>query len=244
MKKTMLIFIVTALVSHSLNAQLWRLRRLEITAAAGTTHSFTDIGRYITESNYLGFRDISKVNMGFAAGANVRYRLTNDLAVRADFIRGFLHASDIHGTEVARGYEAMTEIMEPSISAEFYIIKNKRENALLFIKARRTARYPFMAYFDMYVFAGIGGVVWDVSPNPSLALHITDTKGFTPVVPAGIGIARNFTGKLKGGIELGGRYLLGDDLEALSLQGTGNDSYYFLNLHLTWRLKTQRYPGY
>lgn len=232
------------LVSLPGNSQLWRLRRLEVTVSAGTTHSFTDIGRYSGEKSYLGIRNFAKVNTGLAMNAGLRYRFTSDLAARLSLTNGFLRASDIHGENVARGYEALIEFFEPAIMGEFYVIKNKREDALLFIKSQHEGHYPFMAYFDMYVFTGIGGVLWDVTPDPSLALHITDTKGFTPFIPAGVGFARIFSNNFKGGLEFGGRYLLGDDLDALSLPGTGNDAYFFLNVNFSWRMRTKEYPSF
>ncbi len=138
----------------------------------------------------------------------------------------------------------MTKFFEPSVIVEYYLLKSKRENAYLFISDKRSALYPFFAYFDLYLYAGFGGILWDVTPNPELALFITDTKGFTAVVPAGAGVARSFTSNFKGGLELGGRYLLNDNLDALVLAGTGNDSYYFLSLCLTWRFRTTRYPSF
>lgn len=246
MRRIFTLIIVTLIISQSSAAQLWSLRNLEVTIAPGTTHSFTDIGRYLDESNYLGFRDLSAVNTGLALSGNARYRLTRDLAVRGNLLYGYLHASDIHGSEKPRNFEASVEIFEPSLIAEFYIIKNKRENALLFIKSKREGRHPLMAYFDLYIFGGIGGVFRDVSPNPSFAMFIThtDIKGFSPVIPAGIGVSRNYSDTFKAGIELGGRYLLEDDMESLMTAGSGNDSYYFLSVNFTWRFKTTRYPAF
>jgi hypothetical protein len=243
MKQSIMIIAAFFCISSALNAQLWKLRRLEITAAAGTTHSFTDIGRY-SGNNSFSLRDISKANMGLALNVNARYRLANAFAVRANLTYGYLHASDINGSEVIRSYEMISRIFEPSVIGEFYIVKNKRENAFLYIKDRRSAIHPLFAYFEVYVFAGLGGVLWDVSPNPELALHITDTKGFTAAVPAGLGITKSFSSNFKGGLELGGRYLLKDNLDALVVPGTGNDSYYFLSLCLTWRFKTTKYPSF
>lgn len=244
MQRPLLTLILVTFVSHSGLAQLWRLRPLEITAAAGLTHSFTDIGRYNSSESWGGIRDISMVNTGLAINVNARYRLSNYLAVRSNFTGGYLRASDIHGSKNARGFEAFTGFFEPSLMGEFYLIKNKKENAYLFVNKGRSANYSLFAYFDLYLFAGIGGVMWDVTPNPSLALYLTETRGFTVMVPAGIGASQIFSENFKAGIELGGRYLMKDDLEALTVPGTGNDSYYYLSINLTWRFKTRRYPTF
>lgn len=246
MHRILAVAIVIITLSQPGFSQLWSLRRLELTAAPGTTHSFTDIGRYLDESNYLGFRDLSKVNTGLALSGNARYRLTRNLAVRGNLLYGYLHASDINGSEKPRGFEASVEIFEPSLLAEFYLIKNKRENAYLFIKSKREGRHPLMAYFDLFLFTGVGGVFHDVSPNPNFAMFIDnkDISGFSPFIPAGIGISRSYSDTFKAGLELGARYLLEDDLESLMTAGSGNDSYYFFNVSFTWRFKTRRPPSF
>jgi hypothetical protein len=226
------------------NAQLWKLRPLEVTAGIGLTHSFTDIGRYGADYNFPGIHDFADVNKGMALTGNVKYRFATNFAARFNLSYGYLHASDINGTNAIRSFEAKISFLEPSIAGEFYIIKNKRENAYLFIKNRKTTRLPLFANFDVYLYAGMGALIRDVSPNPALALYITDTRGITAVIPAGAGISYIFSNNVKGGIELGGRYLLKDNLESLSLPHSGNDSYGFLSVNVTWRFKTERYPDF
>lgn len=244
MKKTQVILIAFILLSVSGNAQLWSLRRLELSAATGTTHLFSDVGRFDKSLNYGGIRDLSMANMGLNLSGSVRYRFTKDIAVRVNLNYGYLHASDIHGSELKRGFDSYTVFFESALIGEFYIVKNFRENAYLFLNGKRSAPYPLVSYFDLYVLTGIGAFSWDVTPNPALSFHVRNTTGTTAVIPAGIGIARQFSGRFKGGAEISARFALKDDLEGFIVENTSNDACYFLNIILTWRLKTKRYPTF
>lgn len=244
MRKSLVIFVAFILLSSSGNAQLWSLRRLELSAATGTTHFFSDIGRFDKSLNYGGMRDVSMANMGLNLAGSVRYRFTKDIAARVNLNYGYLHASDIHGSELKRGFDSYTVFFESALIGEIYVLKNFRENAYLFLNRKRSAPYPLVSYIDLYVLTGIGAFSWDVTPNPALAFHVRNSSGMTAVIPVGIGIARQFSGKFKGGAELSARYALKDDLEGFIVKNTGNDAAYFLNVVLTWRLKTKRYPTF
>lgn len=243
MKRTLIIFIIVYVFPLPGFSQLWRTRRLELTAAIGTTHFFSDIGRYSSNQNPVGLRDIALANTGINVMANGRYRLTKNVNIRADLATGYLHASDIHGSRNARGFEVMTTFFQPALTAEYYILSNGHSNSFLFLKNKRSSRSRWTSYLDIYVYTGIGGVFRDVTPNPSLALYITETRGFTAVIPAGIGISKNFSGAFKGGFEIGGRYALKDNLDSY-VSASDKDSFYFLNATFTWKLKTSKLPSF
>lgn len=244
MKRPLVFFAALILVSFAGNAQLWSLRRLEISAATGTTHFFSDIGRFQKSINYGGLRDISMANMGLNIAGSVRYRFTKDIAARVNLNYGYLHASDIHGSELKRGYDSYTVFFESALIGEIYIVKNFRENAYLYLNEKRTPPYPLVSYFDLYLLTGIGAFSWDVTPNPALAFHVRNTRGMTAVIPAGIGIAKQFGPKFKGGAEITARYALKDNIDGLPVPNSGNDAVYFLNVVFTWKLKTKRYPTF
>lgn len=244
MRKSLVILLTFMAFTTSLNAQLWSLRRLELSAATGTTHFFSDIGRFDKSINFGGIRDISMANMGLNLAGSVRYRFTKDIAARINLNYGYLHASDIHGSELKRGYDSYTVFFESALIGEIYIVKNFRENAYLFLNDKRSAPYPLVSYFDLYILTGIGAFSWDVTPNPALAFHVKNTRGMTAVIPVGIGIARQFTPIFKGGAEVSARYALKDNIDGLIVQNSRNDAVYFLNVVFTWKLKTKRYPTF
>lgn len=244
MKRTLIIFIIVNISLPGFSQlQLWRTRRLELTAGIGTTHFFSDIGRFSSSKNPIGIRDLSFVNTGINITGNARYRLTRNFSLRADLAGAYLHASDIHGSRQARNFEVLSNIFQPALMAEYYILTNGHSNSFLFLKNKRSSRSSFTSFLDVYAFAGIGGVLWDATPNPTLALHITNTRGFTAVIPAGIGVSRNFSGNFKGGFEIGGRYALKDNIDSY-VSSSDKDSFYFLDATFTWYIKTRKLPSF
>lgn len=224
------------------HSQLWKIRRLEIAAGAGTSHFFGDIGGFSRPDNYLGFRDVSLLNTGLGFQSRIRYNLTENLSVRFNAAVGYFHSDDRRGLNQDRAYESATTFFEPSVSAEFYILKNRMENRYLFIRGHRTTRYPLSDYFDYYIFGGIGGMAWEVTPNPNLAFRLKSANGFSMVIPAGIGISRSYPRNFKTGIELGGRYVLSDLPDGYSGQGSRKDIYYLLSFNAAWKLRTRQAP--
>lgn len=243
MKRTLIIFIIVNVLPLPGFSQLWRTRRLEMTAAIGTTHFFSDIGRYSPGQNPVGLRDFSFVNTGIHIMANGRYRLNQNFTVRTDLAAGYLHASDIHGSRHGRDFEVLTRFFQPALIGEYYILTNGHGNSFLFLKNKKSTRSPLTSFLDVYAFAGIGGVLWDVTPNPQLALHITKTRGFTAIIPVGIGVSKNFSGDFKGGFEIGGRYGLKDNIESYA-SASDKDSFYFLSATFTWKIKTSKLPSF
>lgn len=240
MKRILITLIIVYSITSPGFSQLWQSRRLELTTGIGTTHFLSDIGRFSIKDNPIGIKDISIVNTGINIMANARYEVSRHFAMRGDLAYGYLHASDIHGSRKARGFEVYSVIFEPALIGEYYILKNQHDNSFLFLRNKRSARSPWLSYMDLYVYAGLGGALWNVSPNPQLALYITEPRGFTPVIPAGLGVSRNFSGSFEGGFELAGRYALKDNIDGYA-SSSDKDSYYFLNVTFTWKIRTRRF---
>ncbi len=65
--------------------------------------------------------------------------------------------------------------------------------------------------------------------------------GFAAVIPAGLGTTLIYSPNLNFGLEVGGRYAFTDYLDGYTSQySKANDVYYFLNLTITYKLKTGR----
>lgn len=236
--KKILLIAFLVIVSVPGYTQIWKIRRVEISGGAGTSHFFGDIGGFNPKQNYLGARDLSIFNTGVILNASARYRITYNLAVRTSFSGGLFRSSDKHGSNKGRGYQSSTPFFEPALFAEYYFVKNRLEDNYLFVRGYRTSRYPPRAFYDYYVFAGIGGLGWNVNPNLELAYKIRQGKGFDFVVPAGAGVTRIITNEIKAGLELGGRYVLADLPDGYSGLGSGRDIYYFLTMNLTWKIRS------
>jgi hypothetical protein len=239
MRNSLVIVLALIFLSSSANAQLWQARRIEVTGGAGTSQMYGDIGGYTPGKNILGLRDFTFLQTRFSINANVRYRFLEDVSVRGNFTFGTLFATDARGSHASRGYQSSTTFFEPSVLLEYYFIKAKEENNFLFLKGKDKEKRSFFSLCDFYVFAGIGGVAYNVTPNATLAPVATPLNGFAPVIPAGIGINYNYSGNVKLGLEFGVRYPFTDNLDGYTDRFSQyNDIYQILNLTFTYKLKT------
>jgi hypothetical protein len=96
---------------------------------------------------------------------------------------------------------------------------------------------------DFYAFAGFGGLSYNVKGNTGLVAyevaHGLSSKGFTEVIPAGLGTTLIYSPNLNFGLEVGGRYAFSDYLDGYTSQySRANDVYYFLNFTVTYKLKS------
>lgn len=245
MKRNIVFLLAFTFVLQVGNSQLWKLRRVELTAGAGLTHFSGDIGGYPRSESLLGLRNLSLKQTGLDLSAGIRYRLLVDLSVRANVAFGYFHASDAHGAYKSRDYASTTAFLEPAILGEFYILRNKLENSYLFVRGKRDANHSFFSSVDLYVFAGIGAIYYDATPNPVLFPLATERTGLAPVIPVGIGAARNTMGNKNFGIEAGARYVFSDEIEGFAPPGSNsNDMYYCLNFVMTWKVKTRKMPHF
>ena len=239
MKRYVIFIIVLFFTGQIIQAQLWKSKRYEATAGIGTTQFFGDIGGFSPTENILGFKDISLKQTRFNISTSLRYRILEDVAVRLNLAFGYLHATDKKGSNVSRGYEAITSIFEPSIIAEYYFIKNRTENSYIFNNNRGKVFTNLMSSLDFYVFGGVGGLKYIVKGNDALIARGMNTGGFTLAVPVGLGTNFTYSADFNFGIEIGGRYTPSDYIDGFTSQySKSNDVYYFLNATITYKMKT------
>lgn len=206
----------------------------------GLNHFFGDLGGFTSGNNALGFRDVSVQQVGMNLGAGFRYRLFDRLSAKVTLTAGMFHSSDAHGQFVSRGYEETTFFVESALTGEYYFIRNKVEENYLFIKNKRSSKFSYISYIDFYAFGGIGAISYNARPNSKLFPFATGRTGLYPVIPAGIGVIKNFRGSRSLGIEIGGRYAFSDEIDDFAPPTSkSNDIYYFLNITFNWKLKTR-----
>jgi len=239
MRKFLMIIVAFIFLSTAANAQLWKLRRYEATAGIGTTQFFGDIGGFSKGENVLGFKDITFRHTRLNLSTAFKYRIVDNASVRLNLAFGYFHATDVRGSNVLRGFESRTMFFEPSLLGEYYFIKNKGENSFLLMKGKGNGPLSIFSMLDFYVFTGFGGLSYNVSPNDLLAPLATKTRGFTAVIPAGVGVNMIYSSYFNFGLELGGRYSFSDNLDGYtSPHSKSNDVYYFLNFVFTYKVKT------
>jgi hypothetical protein len=237
MKKLLLIlFVITTFLPQG-NAQLWKLRRLEVGGGPGTTQFYGDIGGYSKGENIIGIKDFSYLQTRWNINAYARYRFLEDVSARVNFNFGMFRATDKRGSNEARGLGARTMFFESSVLGEYYFIKNKGENSFLLLRGQKPFRTLF-EQMDFYVFAGIGGIAYNVNPNARLDALDLKKSGFAPVIPFGLGTDVVYTSNISFGLELGGRFSFTYYLEGYtSVHSKANDVYYFFNFTITYKIK-------
>jgi hypothetical protein len=237
MKKVVLmLFVVTTFLPLG-NAQLWKLRRLEVGGGPGTTQFYGDIGGYSKGKNVIGLKDFTYLHTRWNINANARYRINENVSARLNFNFGKFRSTDARGSNEARGLESSTLFFEPSVMGEYYYLKNKGENSYLSLRGKK----PFLtliSMMDCYVFAGVGGISYTVKPNDKLATFPIPKSGFAPVIPMGLGVSVVYRRDVMLGMELGGRFPFTDNLEGYtSVYSKANDVYYFFNFTATYKIK-------
>jgi hypothetical protein len=241
MKRPILIILLLGFIVQVSEAQLWKLKRVELSGGLGSATFFGDIGGYSHGENSWGLKDITFLQTRYSFNFSVKYRISQVINARLSLSYGLLHATDERGSNQNRGYEASTSIFEPALIGEYYFVKNRAETSYLFNKGRGKGMIRLMKSIDFYAFTGIGGLSYSIEPNEKLSEHGLDTRGFTAVVPLGVGGNLSAYPNLKFGIELGFRYAFTDNLDGYTSQySSANDVYYFFNLNVTYRLKIKK----
>jgi hypothetical protein len=247
MKRTILIILFICTIVPYSEAQLWKLKRIELGAGLGTATFFGDVGGFSHGANAWGLKDITFLQTRYNVNANLKYRITQNINARVSVSYGILHATDERGSNEGRGYEATTAILESALLGEYYFIRNSAENSYLFNKGRGRGMGGILRSIDFYAFTGIGALNYSITPNDLLAAHGLNTKGLTGVVPLGVGGSLAAYPSITFGAELGFRYTFTDNLDGYTSQySTANDVYYFFNLTFIYRLKLKKgiFPSY
>jgi len=241
MKRSILIILVFILSVSFSQAQLWKMKRWEATLGVGPSFFFGDIGGYSQKKNILGLRDMTYLQTRFDINGNLKFRITRNVNVRLSMSYALFNATDVRGSNEGREMKATTSIFEPALIGEYYFIKNYAENSYLFYKGKEGYLKKILRSLDFYVFGGVGGAAYWVNGNDVLIEYGMKTGGFTAVFPGGLGATLIYSPYLNFGVELGGRYTLTDYLDGYTSQySKANDVYYFLNLIITYKLKTGR----
>ena len=239
MKRILIIISLALLMPYALNAQLWKVKRYEISGSVGITQFYGDIGGYSSGENLLGIKDFTFNNTRYNITANLRYKILENVYVRLNMAFGTFHSTDAKGSHQNRKFESSTLFFEPALICEYYIIKNRSENSFLFIKGYMTGYQSFFQTLDFYAFTGYGGILYKVKPNDSLKPYVAELTGLKPVVPLGIGMKMNYSTNFKIGVEFGARFVFSDRIDGFtSLSSKASDKYHFLNLTFTYKIKT------
>jgi hypothetical protein len=240
MKRLIIFFLLAMVLLPESSAQLWKYKRFEATGFVGTSQFFGDVGGYTIGENFMGLKDISISHTRFSVGASMRYWVIEDATVKVGVSYIMLHATDKKGSNEERGFECTSSVIEPVVAGEYYFVRNKARNSYLFIRGRRTT-LSFFQMIDLYGTVGLGGGIYFVNPNDILEPRVEKTKGFTAVVPVGIGASMILTPSTSAGVQLIAHYTFSDYLDGYTSQySERNDLFYTLNFTFSYKFSLFR----
>ena len=244
MKRLILLFMLGFLMIPLAEAQLWKSKRYEATGSLGTSQFYGDVGGYTIGENVLGLKDITFKQTRFNVSGTFRYFILDEVAARISLSYIMLHATDTRGSNVGRGYDALTSVFEPALIGEYYIIRNRERNSYSFQTYRGRSRNhlkDFLSSIDLYALAGVGGAAYGARVNDALELRGLKSSGFTAIIPIGLGAKVTFDPNILLGIEFCGRYSFSDYLDGYtSKYSARNDVYHTFSLTFNYRIKTAR----
>jgi hypothetical protein len=241
MKKNILaiVFLFFLLVPNI--AQRWKLKRYDAFFGIGTINMFTDLGVSNTESLLFGFRpDFTRPSVYFGA----RYKFSQAFSGKFSMAYGYGHSHDITNLryEGGSGFRTNTHIIEPSVTGEYYLIKEQRAYTSAAIYNRRGMLNDYST-IGVYLYGGLGGVYFkplhDINPRPSDI--VKTNSGFTLALPVGLGLKYIYSDRIIIGYEIGPRYVFSDYLDGIKTASSKyNDIYWLTSIYLSYKIKTTR----
>jgi len=239
-----LLVIIFSLVSLEGMSQKWKMRRYEAIGGIGTTHYFGTIGGSADPNNFFGLKDLDILGTRPSFYGGVRYKIRPNMAVRVNYIVGFIHRDDANSVNAARNIAFTSRIMEPSAQFEYSIISEEQryKSAALFNKRGMVNNF---SRINFYIFAGAGGVFAKVKPLKDLenkaSYDPANLKSAGLAIPAGGGIKFVLSSNFSFGFELGGRYTTCKYLDAYHPPAAkAKDLYYFGLFNVVYRVRTSR----
>jgi len=229
----------------SLHAQTWKMNRTEIFVGLPVNHYFGDIGNSPNTNPITSIKDFRFKVLRTGIGGGVSYKVNPLLAGQVSLNVGFLSNTDKGSYYNSRGYQFSTFFSEVAIKGLYYIIPESHQNYYYSIMDLRGGVKHLNKPFSLYIFAGVGGLFFNTSPNSKLsnrgAPEVNDNKYFSLVIPAGIGGKFEFYPRLQLGIEVGARYVTTDYLDAFSSAfSRHNDMYYTINFNVYYKIPYQK----
>lgn len=227
-------------------SQRWKLQRTEVTGGIGGTHYFGDIGGTADENNWMGLKDIEIVNTRPNINIGGRYRLEEDMSIKANVVFGYLEGDDANSKNEVRNYAFSSTVLEISGQFEYSLIPESIPVNFSIGNVRR-GLIRSSANLNTYVFLGLGGVFFDVKPLDDLkdSDRFDSSKSMSFVVPVGVGVKYPINNQIHIGFELGGRWTSTDYIDGFTSQfSKHNDIYYFTLLNVVFKIETLNRRGF
>lgn len=243
MQKYFVILTIALISCFQGHSQPWKTARYEVFGGLTGLQYFGDIGGTADETNLFGLKDINLLKLRPGITGGLRYHISKPFQVKATFTSGFLAQADLGSKNEGRNFSFLANVNELAAVAEYYIIKESDENYYYSIMQVRGGLRHYRQPLSLYVFAGLGGLMYFVMPNESLesSPRYVGSKHFTMVIPGGIGIKYAIMPKISVNAELGGRFSFTDYLDGYTSPFSDfNDVYYSFAVGLNYKFQQSK----
>jgi len=236
--------VIALILVVPVQAQQWKLKRIEAILGIGTTNVYSDLGGAPNATSVLFIKDITFRSTRPSVYAGVRYRMKPNQSLKTSFIYGYSKTQDYSGSRNEnRGFTSVTQLLEISGNYEYYFLPEQRRlrSAAMFNRRGMINDY---SSFGAYLFIGLGATLY--WPNlkidePREGDQYKDNMGITASLPIGAGFKYIISDKWMLGYEIGYRLTLTDYLDGfISPYSSSPDSYWISSINLSYRIPTSR----
>lgn len=244
MVKACISVVIAVIFIIPVDAQQWKLKRIEGILGIGTTNVYGDLGGAPDATSILFIKDITFRSTRPSIYAGVRYRMKPNMSWKASFTYGFSKTQDYAGSRnELRGFTSTTQLLEIAGNYEYYFLPEHRRlrSAAMFNRRGMINDY---SSFGAYVFGGVGATLY--WPNlefdePREGDEYKNNMGITAALPVGAGFKYIISDKWIVGYEIGYRLTISDYLEGfVSPSSKRPDSYWISSLNVSYRIPTSR----
>jgi hypothetical protein len=234
---------VVVLILLPLNAQQWKLKRVEGIFGIGTTNVYSDLGGAPKATSLLFIKDITFRSTRPSLYAGVRYRVNPRTSVKLNFIYGYSKTSDFAGSRnELRGFSSVTDLFEISGHYEYYLLPEFRfmRSAAMFNRRGMINDYSRLGF---YVFSGISATMYwpHLTVEPRQGDKYKNDFGLTGAVPVGAGVKFIISDKWMLGYEIGYRQSFSDFMDGFKSPWSKRwDGYWISSINLIYRIPTSR----
>lgn len=244
MKKTagLFLLLVFLMISVSVDAQRWKLRRYEASIGIAGTNFYSDVGKSVDDQDFINsFKTVQLQTTRPGLTFGIRYKITGDMAAKFNLAYGFLHGRDGGNLDI-REYVMSTTIIEPSLQFEYYLLPESRTRYSTALFNRRGMINNYSRVY-IYLFGGAGGSYYNAKGREGIQddERFQEGTGFVPVFPAGIGLKLSIDAVWSIGFEYGRRFTFTDNLDGITTQfSENNDIYDFAVFKAIYKVRTDR----
>jgi hypothetical protein len=244
MVRWLLSALIVLLTGIPVQAQQWKLKRIEGIVGIGTTNVYSDLGGAPDATSLLFIKDITFRSTRPSVYLGVRYRVKPSTSVKFSLHYGYSKTEDYAGSRNEnRGFTAVTQLLEVGGQYEYYLLPEQRRlrSAAMFNRRGMINDY---SSFGAYLFTGLGATLFwpDLEfDEPREGDEYKNNMGITASLPLGAGIKFIISDKWIFGYEIGYRLTISDYLYGfVSPWSKQPDSYWISSFNLSFRVPTSR----